>query len=123
MCPDTLLADPAAIRLEKIVPDESSLELVMSATRAQAECPSCRRPSARVHSHDTRRVADLPWHGVSVELRLYARRFRCLYSLCPQRIFCERLPVEVDQAGDVRAREVRPAPGAGASFEIVKLIV
>ena len=44
MCPDTLLADPAAIRLEKVVPDESSLELVVRATRAQAECPRCRRP-------------------------------------------------------------------------------
>ena len=92
MCPDTLLADPAATRLEKVVPDGSSLELVVSATRAQAECPRCRRPSERVHSRYTRRVADLPWHGVPVKLRLYARRFRCLNGLCPQRIFCERLP-------------------------------
>jgi hypothetical protein len=32
MSPDTLLADPSAIRLEKVVPDESSLELVVRAT-------------------------------------------------------------------------------------------
>jgi transposase len=46
----------------------------------------------RVHSRYLRRVADLPWHGVSVRLELHTRRFRCLNSLCPQRIFCERLP-------------------------------
>jgi transposase len=39
-----------------------------------------------------RTVADLPWQGVAVQLRLHARRFRCLHPTCPQRIFCERLP-------------------------------
>jgi transposase len=39
-----------------------------------------------------RRAADLPWHGVSVMLELHARRFCCQNSMCPQRIFCERLP-------------------------------
>jgi transposase len=39
-----------------------------------------------------RTVADPPWQGVAVQLRLDARRFRCLHPTCPQRIFCERLP-------------------------------
>ncbi len=39
-----------------------------------------------------RTVADLPWHGVVVQLILHARRFRCQNSLCTKRIFCERLP-------------------------------
>jgi transposase len=88
----TLLADPEAIRLEKIVPDNGSLTLVVRATQAQAECPRCHRPSSRVHSYYTRTVADLPWHGVAVRLRLRTRRFRCKSSLCTKRIFCERLP-------------------------------
>jgi len=88
----TLLADPQAIRLEKIVSDKSSLTLVVRATRARAECPRCHRPSARVHSYYARTVADLPWHGVAVRLRLRTRRFRCKNSLCTKRIFCERLP-------------------------------
>jgi transposase len=88
----TLLADPEAIRLEKIIPHESSLTLVVRAARAQAECPRCRRPSTRVHSCYTRTAADLPWHGVAVRLQLRARRFRCQNSLCTKRIFCERLP-------------------------------
>jgi transposase len=88
----TLLADPSAIRLEKIIQHESSLTLVVRATRAQPECPRCHRPSSRVHSYYTRGVADLPWHGVAVRLELRTRRFRCKNSLCTKRIFCERLP-------------------------------
>src|SRR5215212_3524503 len=88
----TLLADPTAIRLEKIIQHDSSLTLVVRASRAQAECPRCHRPSTRVHSYYIRSVADLPWHGVAVRLRLRTRRFRCRSSLCTKRIFCERLP-------------------------------
>lgn len=88
----TLLADPTAIRLEKIVQHASSLTLVVKATQAQAECPRCHRPSTRVHSYYTRHVADLPWHGVAVRLELRTRRFRCRNSLCTKRVFCERLP-------------------------------
>lgn len=99
MDPATLLADPEAIRLEKIVSDISSLTLVVITTRAQAECPRCHRPSSRVHSYYTRSVADLPWHGVAVRLHLRTRRFRCRNSLCTKRIFCERLPRAVAHYG------------------------
>jgi transposase len=88
----TLLADPEALRLEKIIQHHSSLTLVVKATRAQAECPRCHHPSTRVHSYYTRTVADLPWHGVAVQLHLRTRRFRCKNNLCTKRIFCERLP-------------------------------
>lgn len=92
MDPSTLLADPAAIRLEKIIQHPSSLTLVVLATQPEAECPRCHHPSPRVHSYYTRRVADLPWHGIAVRLSLRTRRFRCKNSLCTKRIFCERLP-------------------------------
>src|SRR5215207_771764 len=88
----TLLADPEAIRLEKIIQHHSSLTLVVRATRAPAECPRCHQPSTRVHSYYIRSVADLPWHGVAVKLELRTRRFRCRNSLCTKRVFCERLP-------------------------------
>lgn len=88
----TLLADPTAIRLEKIIQHHSSLTLVVTATQPRPECPRCHRPSTRVHSYYTRRVADLPWHGVAVSLHLRTRRFRCKNSLCTKRVFCERLP-------------------------------
>ena len=87
----TLLADPEAICLVCIRPSRNVITLVVKAAAAQALCPSCHRPSARVHSCYTRRVADLPWHGIAVKLELHTRRFRCRDSLCTQRIFCERL--------------------------------
>jgi len=88
----TLLADHEAIRLVCIRPSRDVITLVVKAAAAQALCPSCHRPSARIHSCYTRRVADLPWHGVAIELELHTRRFRCENSLCPRRIYCERLP-------------------------------
>jgi len=45
-----------------------------------------------LHSHYLRRVADLPWHGVRARLELHTRKFRCRNQLCPQKVFCERLP-------------------------------
>src|SRR3954453_20274525 len=91
MDPATLLADPEAIRLEKIIQHESSLTLVVRVKRMQAEFPRCHHASTRVHSYYTRSVADLPWHGVAVRLDLRTRRFRCQNSLCTKRVFCERL--------------------------------
>src|ERR1051325_6655618 len=88
----TLLADPEVIHLEKIIQLPSSLTLVVNTTRAEAACPRCHSPSTHVHSYYTRTVADLPWHGVAVQLHLRTRRFRCKNSLCTKRIFCERLP-------------------------------
>lgn len=95
----TLLANPEAIHLVKIIQHPSSLTLVVKATRTEAECPRCHRPSTRVHSYYIRKVADLPWHGVAVQLHLRTRRFRCQNSLCTKRIFCERLPLVVAYYG------------------------
>lgn len=99
MNPATLVADPEAIRLDKIIQHPSSLTLVVRAKRTQAECPRCHRPSSRLHSYYTRTVADLPWHGVAVRLHLRTRRCRCRNSLCTKRIFCERLPRVVAHYG------------------------
>jgi transposase len=88
----TLLADPAAIRLEKIISGTGSLTLVIRTIRRRADCPRCNEPSAHIHSRYVRRVADLPWHGVAVHLQLHARKFRCTNELCERKIFCERLP-------------------------------
>jgi transposase len=99
MQPAHLLADPAAIRLEKIIQQPSSLTLVVRVTGAEAECPRCQRLSSRVHSYYTRHIADLPWHDVAVKLELRTRRFRCKNSLCTKRVFCQRLPRVVAHYG------------------------
>jgi transposase len=87
-----VLADPKALQLEILVPSPTQIVLVVHTRRLSARCPRCSHPSWRVHSRYVRAVADLPWQGVAVQLRLHTRRFRCLHPRCPQRIFCERLP-------------------------------
>lgn len=57
-----------------------------------ATCPVCGNVSARVHSRYTRLLADLPWQGNVVALKVRVRRFRCPEPDCPRRIFAERPP-------------------------------
>lgn len=92
---NTLLADPTAIHLELIVPHARGVKLVVKATQSSVLCPLCRLSSKSIHSHYTRAVADLPWHGIAVKLELQSRRFRCRNTLCRRRIFCEHLPLMV----------------------------
>lgn len=44
-----------------------------------------------MHSRYERRLSDLPWEGLAVQLRIQARKFFCRNDECGQRIFCERL--------------------------------
>lgn len=88
----TLLADPALIRVQYARPRDDLITLTVRTISLDCLCPHCHKPSRAVHSRYARRVADLPWQGVSVILELHTRRFRCLNSLCPRLIFCERLP-------------------------------
>ena len=60
--------------------------------QAQVRCPSCQRVATSIHSRYERTLADLPWAGIAVQIRLKTRRFLCNDDQCPQRIFCERLP-------------------------------
>jgi transposase len=92
----TLLADPVALRLQKIVNAPDHISLFVIARQASSLCPRCEFPSAKVHSRYTRRLADLPWEGISVRLHLSARKFFCQNSACKQRIFCELLPEVAD---------------------------
>jgi|SRR5690349_1527363 transposase len=47
------------------------------ASTPEAVCPDCHTPSARVHSHYTRCLRDLPIAEHPVRLRIQVRRFRC----------------------------------------------
>src|SRR6266853_4509537 len=96
---NTLLADPRAICLKMIISHPQSVTLVVKAMRENAPYPQCGLPSRSIHSHYTRTVADLPWHGITVKLELQTRRFRCRNSLCARSVFCERLPAAVAHYG------------------------
>lgn len=88
----TLLADPSAIKLTYIRLAADSITIVVKTALPHSSCPLCDRRSTFVHSRYVRRIADLPWQGVSAKLELHTRRFRCDNALCHRRIFCERLP-------------------------------
>ena len=75
-----------------MVPSETLMVLLVKTRQPVARCPRCHHLSRRPHSSYTRIVADLPWQGVMVQLKLRTRRFFCPRPLGAQQIFCERLP-------------------------------
>lgn len=87
-----ILADPAVLRLEKIVAEKSCLTIIVSSVQRQAKCPLCNQYSRKKHSSYLRRVADLPWQGVPVLLRLAVHKFFCSNESCRRKVFTERLP-------------------------------
>ncbi len=88
----TLLADPSVLKLEKLVPCSDAVVVHVKTRSRIAACPACHLSSAKIHSRYSRCVADLPWEGIHVRIRLRARKFFCHNEACEQRIFCERLP-------------------------------
>lgn len=90
--PPTLLPDPSHLTLELLRADQSSITALMATTDASAACPLCGAISSRIHSRYVRNLADLPWNGTPVRLRLTVRRFFCEEASCRRRIFAEQLP-------------------------------
>jgi transposase len=82
---------PGGLAVERVLPEPDRITIVAAARRPTADCPTCRRPSGRIHSRYERRLHDLPWQGRPVILRLRARRFRCPDPACPRRTFAERV--------------------------------
>jgi len=80
------------LRLTGLTVADDSIAIVAATIRRRARCPACQRCSTRVHSRYWRTLADRPWGGRSVTIRVQVRRFRCINAACAQRIFVERLP-------------------------------
>jgi transposase len=88
----TVLPAPKLLNLTGVRVTESAITLVAGTSSRVALCPACGKRSSRVHSRYTRTLADLPWQGIPVSLRLSARRFFCDEGPCERAIFAERLP-------------------------------
>ena len=95
------------VALESLTTTGSGVLMFLRACRPEVCCPGCGTRSRRVHSRYLRSVADLPWEGVAVTIRLRTRRFFCSADNCPKRIFAEPLPSTVSRYGrrTCRARE------------------
>ena len=89
-----LLPDPVGLALMKgEVQKETRMITATACTTAKAAtCPVCSSPATRVHSKDTRTLADLPCSGQCVRFRLQVRRFWCMNPSCSRLLFAERLP-------------------------------
>ena len=88
----TVLPAPKLLDLIGIRATENAITLAARTSSRVARCPACGRRSARVHSHYTRMLADLPWQGIPVTVRLRVRRFFCDQKACNRAIFAEPLP-------------------------------
>lgn len=95
----TLLPDPIALTLEKIVPTDVTITVIASTRQATVTYSCCGKTANRVHSRYLRTVADLPWQGISVRFLLNARKFFCDNKECKRRIFTEPLPQVVQRYG------------------------
>src|SRR5579884_3244540 len=67
------------------------LLIEVASTAASSACPVCQRHSSRIHSHYSRKAADLACGGRQVQLILHVRKFFCTNQDCPCKIFAERL--------------------------------
>jgi transposase len=109
----TLSFIPAGLVTDKV--DTASTAVVIHAhpEATFAICPSCNRPSTRIHSRYRRRLADFPWQGRTAVIEVRARRFRCASSDCERRVFTERLPTitGVKARRTVRLRDVQRTLG------------
>jgi transposase len=90
-----LLPDPRCLEIDQAVAEKDCVTMVITTKLATAHCPQCDQPSPRVHSRYKRTLADLPWQGIRVYLRLQSRKFFCSNEECRQTIFTERLPTVV----------------------------
>ncbi len=86
-----LLPAVPGVRLQEVLSDECSITLIMIMTAPSAACPLCHQPSHRIHSRYVRKLGDVPWSGIPVNIRLCTRRFFCDQPECCRRIFTERL--------------------------------
>ena len=82
---------PAGLQVQQVLPGPDHITILTTPRQTSAPCPDCAMPSRRVHSRYRRVLADLPWQGRPVTLRIDARRFRCLNPACRRQTFAERL--------------------------------
>jgi transposase len=86
----SVLPNPRLLVLESIEQSEDHFLLAVRIEQVPS-CPECGRVSESRHSSYVRRLQDLPWQGLSVQIHLRVRRFRCRNCNCPRKVFTERV--------------------------------
>lgn len=78
--------------VHELIPTADAITIEVRLTAPMANCPCCGVAASRRQSQYQRMLADLPWQGVPVVVRLVVRRFWCDNPACPRVIFAERVP-------------------------------
>jgi transposase len=86
----SILHLPAGITMTSVHPSATDLIVGVACQTPSMPCPECHQPSARIHGHSQRTVADLPCAGRNVLLALTVRKFVCTTPTCSRRIFTEK---------------------------------
>lgn len=98
---------PEDLHVEELSFDGDLVNIHAATGNTEARYPLCRQLSRRIHGCYTRTLADLPWCGTPVRLRVRVRKFFCDVPSCERRIFAERLAgvARVHARGTDRQRE------------------
>ncbi|GJE52423.1 hypothetical protein GOFOIKOB_5494 [Methylobacterium tardum] len=83
---------PSSLRVIAVASEPGRVTVLAVPRSAASCCPVCRRHSDRSNGSYERRLADLPWQGRSVSLRVRLRRLCCRNPVCPRRTFSQSLP-------------------------------
>jgi len=86
-----LLGLPAELQVLSFDLVDHLLLIEVASTASESACPVCQCPTSRMHSHYTRKAADLACGGHQVQLILQVRKFFCTNPDCSRKIFAERL--------------------------------
>lgn len=73
-----------------VTSSDDSIHLTIKSITTASCCPTCSKPSSRIHSRYTRKISDLPICDQSVKLLLISRRWFCDQIDCETKIFTER---------------------------------
>jgi len=86
----SVLPSPRFLVLESIEQFEDQFLLSVHVEQDPC-CPECGQVSSSRHSSYVRRLQDLLWQGLTVQILLRVRRFRCRKRCCPRKVFTERI--------------------------------
>lgn len=78
------------IELVHVTYSDDSILLTVKSTRTTSSCPTCLKPTSRIHSQYTRKIQDLPIGNKSVELLMLTKRWFCDNPACKVKIYTER---------------------------------
>jgi len=87
----SLLGLPAGLQVLSFDLVNTILIIQVASTASESACPGCQCHTSRIHSHYTRKAADLACGGHQVQLILHVRKFFCTNRDCPRKIFAEWL--------------------------------